>query len=331
WRLDRWFTSQYFDGGPAPELEAVSHVTKSSFSQPTDSTAALATLPVGAKVRDSLSDEEGCYLVREDGEKREITSQDTQYGDPTYEELRSSEPGRAMPQRFVAFYEQLRGIGQAPPDERDRQLQSLKDYLSTRETRVRHVSLVQSVSRRLLKSPDPESAIRLCREFAEISEIYDRALSPLASELERELRRKGLPGAEIVVTGRTVEGEPFDWSQYRGKVVLIDFWYIGCKPCMEELPHIKRLYEQHHEEGFDVVGINVDESKEQLEAYLADEEIPWTTIYEGQSVEGSNNRRYGVHSWPTAILVDRDGKVVSIEARGDKLEDLLARQFGGEE
>ncbi len=103
-----------------------------------------------------------------------------------------------------------------------------------------------------------------------------------------------------------------------------DFWFTGCKPCIEEMPQIKQLYRQYHEAGFDVVGISSDSNKDKLVAYLAEAAIPWTTIHEGPEIADSNHHRYNIRAWPTAVLVNREGKVVSLEARGDELKKLLS-------
>jgi len=150
--------------------------------------------------------------------------------------------------------------------------------------------------------------------------------------LEGAARRLELVGGPIDIEGVTVNDEAFDLQSYRGKVVLIDYWATWCGPCIRELPNLTEHYEQYHDQGFEVVGISLDDDREALDKFLEKREIPWTTLH-GTSTEtiGWDHPmalRYGVMSIPTVILVDQEGKVVSLRARGAFLGPLLRRLLG---
>lgn len=151
--------------------------------------------------------------------------------------------------------------------------------------------------------------------------------------LAGQVRRLKLPGNEIEVTGKTTEGKDFDWAAYKGKVVLVDFWATWCGPCRAELPNVKANYEKYHAKGFEVVAISLDEDREALAGFLKDEAIPWTNLVaipekDGEPAEQPTAKHYGVTSIPTAILVGKDGKVVSLNARGEALTELLDKLLG---
>jgi thiol-disulfide isomerase/thioredoxin len=138
------------------------------------------------------------------------------------------------------------------------------------------------------------------------------------------------PGEELVgqtleLTGTTLEGAAFDWSVYRGKVVLVDFWATWCGPCIAELPNVKAAYEKYHARGFEVVGISLDQDVETLRAFVEKQQIPWTNLFdEGHPMA----KKYKIRAIPTALLVDKEGKVITHRTRGEALEQELAKLLG---
>ncbi len=144
--------------------------------------------------------------------------------------------------------------------------------------------------------------------------------------------RLGLIGQPFVVEGKTVAGEPFDWSAYAGKVVLIDFWATWCVPCLEELPNIEENYATYHEQGFDVVGINLDKDAAARDEWLKTQPLPWTTVISANESEvGFKNPlavKCGVEAIPFVVLVGKDGNVDSIHVRGAMLGERLAALLG---
>jgi thiol-disulfide isomerase/thioredoxin len=287
----------------------------------------LTKIPVGTIVQDRCSQPSRRYILLKEGRRREITPEDGKYGSPTYDECLDSEPGKAIPKHFIAIFEAVSPIGKADAQTRDAMLAELRDYLVAHRTLLRHVELAQRTVRRLSQSAEPKAAIRMCHDFAGISDIYRRALLPMAEQLGGDLRRQRLLDNTMQLTGTTVDRVVFDWESYRGKVVLVDFWHTGCQPCLAEMPRILELYERHHETGFDVVGVSSDANRDDLTPYLTKAKIPWETIHEPWGTPNSNVSRYNITAFPTCILVDRDGKVLSLEANAERLEELLRKHL----
>jgi alkyl hydroperoxide reductase subunit AhpC len=101
------------------------------------------------------------------------------------------------------------------------------------------------------------------------------------------------------------------------------------------LPNVKKNYKKFHGKGFEVVGISLDEDQTELEEFLKDQKIEWVTLFEPEAANrGWDNPlavKYGVNGIPLAILVDKEGKVVSMSARGAELTRLLEEMLGDKE
>ena len=119
----------------------------------------------------------------------------------------------------------------------------------------------------------------------------------------------------------------FDQVVKTDKTVLVDFWATWCGPCRAEMPHLKKVYEQYRDKGFEIVGISLDRSREPLEKYVADEKIAWATVFNNDK-PSPTVEYYGIFAIPTTVLVGKDGKVISLEARGRKLNEHLEKLLG---
>jgi thiol-disulfide isomerase/thioredoxin len=129
------------------------------------------------------------------------------------------------------------------------------------------------------------------------------------------------PGQEIEIAGPTVQGPPFDLRELRGKVVLVDFWATWCVPCVRELLHVREVYDRYHAKGFEVVGVSLDKSRDNLADYIKEKQIPWPQVFFDEDGKRYWDNplavRYGIKAIPDMILIDADGRVVPGEVRGD--------------
>ena len=196
-----------------------------------------------------------------------------------------------------------------------------KDGLSMANFRPAYM-LAQTLER----SPASDAAAAIYERLAKLARTSeDEQLSNYAETFQGTARRLGLLGNTMELKGKTVEDKPFNWESYRGKVVLVDFWATWCGPCIAEIPNMMKHYEAYHDKGFEIVGINQDENIAAVQKFLTERELPWTTVWaEGQP----NAEYYGINAIPTMILVDRDGKVVELQARGQRLDAKLRELLG---
>jgi thioredoxin-related protein len=91
---------------------------------------------------------------------------------------------------------------------------------------------------------------------------------------------------------------------------------------------MKKLYLDNREKGFEIVAVSVDDDREKLDAFLKELEVPWINLWdeENRSTPAAV-QQYGISAIPTMILLDREGKVISLEARGLLLGKLLEKHL----
>ncbi|MCB2153844.1 TlpA family protein disulfide reductase [bacterium] len=122
--------------------------------------------------------------------------------------------------------------------------------------------------------------------------------------------------------GYTYDGNLVSLKDYRGKVVLIDFWATWCAPCRAELPNVRDVYAKYHDKGFDIVAISLDVKEGgKLPEFYANKEtaLPWPSIYDGKGWDSELANRFGVKAIPATFVLDKDGTIVATDARGAKL------------
>lgn len=135
------------------------------------------------------------------------------------------------------------------------------------------------------------------------------------------------PGAELADFEFTdLEGRKRRFSELRGKVVLLDFWSTWCAPCIAEMPILRKAQQDFGERGFVILGMDIDDDLETQKKSVAELDQAWIHATSA-SVEDIILKRFGVMSFPTHILVDREGRIVSVGDPGQpplKKESLLA-------
>lgn len=149
----------------------------------------------------------------------------------------------------------------------------------------------------------------------------------LAESFAGKLRLLELPGKPMEITGTLLDGTAFDQKKIAGKVVLVDFWATWCGPCIAEIPNMTAAYEKYHDKGFEIVGISLDEDRAEVEKFVADNATPWPILFAGKGWQDPVAQFYGISGIPQLALIGRDGNVITLDVRGEKLGEHLAELF----
>jgi thiol-disulfide isomerase/thioredoxin len=235
---------------------------------------------------------------------------------------------KTSPEELLRY--QAGHIADVPPAQQKRTLEAVTKHLQAKKADLSKddAMMALATAQALDLGGHSKLAALAYERFGKVlAGASDEKLAAAAKSFEGAVRRCQLPGHPIEVKGKTLDGKDLDWKSYRGKVVLVDFWATWCGPCVAELPNVQKLYAAYHGRGFDVVGVSLDRDNGKPEQFIKARKLPWVCI--GPDSGGQDLAKYyGVMAIPLPILVDREGRVVSMNARGPDLERLLEKYIG---
>lgn len=121
-----------------------------------------------------------------------------------------------------------------------------------------------------------------------------------------------------------VVGKNVSLSDFKGKVVLLDFWGSWCHACREANPDLVKIYNEFKDSGFEILGVANDENKEAWLEAIKKDGLTWTNV---NDFKGSSTKPvliYGIMGYPTNYLIDKNGVIVAIDVNGEKLKAKLS-------
>jgi thiol-disulfide isomerase/thioredoxin len=159
---------------------------------------------------------------------------------------------------------------------------------------------------------------RVIEEFPGDQNIY----TIISTRLHHDAARVLWP---ISLEVQDIDGKTVTLDEYRGRVVLIDFWAIMCVPCRKEIPKLVELYDKYREKGFEIISVSLDSkdrtTAQDLRRWVAENKMGWRHIYDGMAWKSDLVKRFFIGSVPTQFLVGPDGSLIAWgdACRGDSL------------
>jgi len=118
-----------------------------------------------------------------------------------------------------------------------------------------------------------------------------------------------------------LDGKTHELADYRGQVLLLNFWASWCAHCREEAPRLARIHQRLSDRGFAILGINPNDSEVEIAGFMEEFGIKWSQVKE--PVDGPAHELFRVRAWPTHYLIGKDGRILATHIDWSSLEDSL--------
>lgn len=175
-------------------------------------------------------------------------------------------------------------------------------------------------------------------EFVRIKKIYNGLSSELKNTRHGKVIKEKLDAHEAVEVGKaapefsakTPEGKTLSLKEARGKVTIVDFWASWCAPCREENPNVVALYNEFHDKGLNIVGVSLDNEKDDAKwkQAIAQDKLTWSHVSNLKGWSDPIAKKYNVTSIPATFILDGSGKIVAKNLRGEELKAKVKELLG---
>lgn len=172
-------------------------------------------------------------------------------------------------------------------------------------------------------------------DVAKVSPVYQALAQNLRdTDMGKELAQRiaansatAIGSSAPLFSQNNVIGKPVSLEKLRGKVVLLEFWASWCGPCRAENPNLVKDYSRYKEKGFEILAVSLDQSKENWLKAIEQDGLPWLHVSDLKGWNNEVGRLYGIRAVPANFLLDKDGKVIASNLRGEDLNKKLASLF----
>jgi peroxiredoxin len=211
-------------------------------------------------------------------------------------------------------------------DALDRKIQSYESQFSSNPESLKFIAALRRMQLQFGRTLLDDAYYKKLLSTLQASSIPEvAAVAKQQQEVQDRLARLKVAPMELSFTA--VDGTPVNLANLRGKVVLVDFWATWCGPCCAEVPNVVAAYRKYHDNGFEVLGISLDNDKSTLLSFIKSHDMPWPQCLDGVNGQNTIARSFGIFGIPSMWLVDKNGMLVTTSAILD-LDGQISKLLG---
>jgi len=162
--------------------------------------------------------------------------------------------------------------------------------------------------------------------------VADTMNNDEATELKKNIlvvrKLRLLENKPLAIAAKRTDGKDFTTADWKGKVILVDFWATWCPPCVADLPRMKKAYADYHDKGLEIVGVDNDASAQDVNDFVTKNEMSWPQLFDAASAGpeqlNSITTGFGISTIPMMFLIDKKGILRTVEA-DDNMEDMIPK------